>query len=64
MAKKNNLSIEKRASVVTLSKENYSGRAIAKKLKISLCGVQEILKKHKENGCVRNRPRSGRPLTN
>ncbi len=25
MAKKNNLSIEKRASVVTLSKENYSG---------------------------------------
>jgi len=63
MAKKNNLSIEKRASVVTLSKENYSGRAIAKKLKISLCGVQEILKKHKENGCVRDRPRSGRPLS-
>ena len=33
MAKRRNLSIELRASVVTLNKENYSCRAIAKKLK-------------------------------
>jgi len=59
MAKKKNLCIEQRASVVTKSKENYSGRATARKLKISLCAVQGILKKDKENGSVIDRTRSG-----
>ena len=53
--------MEERAAVVTLSKEWYSGRAIASKLKISLCAVQEIIKKAKETGTVKDRPRSGRP---
>ena len=61
MAKRKNLSIELRASVVTLNKENYSCRAIAKKLKVSYCAVHEILKKVKETGSVRYRERSGRP---
>lgn len=37
MAKKKNLSIEQRAAVVTLSKEEYSGRAIAKAENQSVC---------------------------
>ena len=47
--------------MVTLSKEDYSGHAIARKLKISLCAVQKILKKVQETGTVKDRPRSGRP---
>ena len=34
--------------MLTLNKENYSGRDRAKKLKMSLCSVQVILKKDKE----------------
>ena len=61
MAKKRNLSIEQRASVVTLSKEGYSGGAIsARKLKISVCGVQAILRKALTTGMVKDRDRSGR----
>ena len=47
--------------MVTLSKEGYSGRAIAKKLQISVCAVQGILKKARETGAVKDRKRSGRP---
>ena len=61
MPKRRNLSIEERAAVVTLSKEKYTGRAIARRLKISLCAVQKILKKVCETGTVKDRPRSGRP---
>ena len=61
MAKKKNLSSEQRAAVVTLSTEQYSGCAMAKKLKISLCAVQEIFKKAQETGTIRDRERSGRP---
>ena len=35
--------------MVTLNKENYSGRDRAKKLKMCLCSVQVILKKDKES---------------
>jgi len=63
VAKKKNLSIEQGASIVTLSKVNYSGQAIIRKLKISLGAVQGILKKNKENGSVIDKPRSGRPLS-
>ena len=61
MAKRRNLSIEVRASVVTLDNEGYSGREIAKKLRISRRAVQEILKKQRETDCVADRPRTGRP---
>ena len=40
--------------MVTLSKEGYSGRAIAKKLQISVCAVQGILKKARETGAVKD----------
>ena len=56
-----NLSIEQRASVVILSKEGYSGRAIARKFKISVCGVQAILRMALTTGTVEDRDRSGRP---
>ena len=36
-------------------------RAIAARLKVSLCAVQNILKKKEETGSVRDKPRSGRP---
>ena len=45
MAKKRNLTVKERAEVVTLEKEGYRQRAIARKQKISLFAVQEILKK-------------------
>ena len=61
MAKKKNLSLEQRAAVVTLSGEGYSGRAIARKLKISVHGVQAILQKSAETGTVKDRSRSGHP---
>ena len=46
--------------MVTLSGEGYFQRGIAKKLKISLCAVQNILKKKEETGKVADRQRSGR----
>ena len=49
--------------MVTLSEEGYSGRAIARKQKISLCAVQEIIKKARETGSVNDRPRCGRPAS-
>ena len=61
MPKKINLSVEERSAVVTLSGEGYSQRGIPKKLKISLCAVQNILKKKEETGKVADRQRSGRP---
>ena len=42
------------------SKEGYSGCAIATKLKISVCGVQAILRKALTTGTVKDRDRSGR----
>ena len=61
MAKRKNLSLEQRASVVTLSGEGYSGHAIARNLTISVHGVQAILKKAAEAGNVKDRKGSGRP---
>ena len=61
MPKKRNLNVEARSAMVTLSGEGYSQRGIAKKLKISLCAVQNILKKKEETGKVADRQRSGRP---
>lgn len=47
--------------MVALSEEGYSARAIAKKKNISVCAVQEILKKNLETGSVGDKPRTGRP---
>ncbi len=56
MPKKRNLSVEVRSSVVTLSEEGYSQRALAARQKVSLCAVQNILTKKKETGSVRDKP--------
>ncbi len=61
MPKRRNLSVEVRSSVVTLSEEGYFQLAIAARLKVSLCAVQNILTKKEETGSVRDKPRSGRP---
>ena len=47
-------------SVVTVKKEGYSQRAIARKQKISLCAVQ-ILKKKRKTGTVKDKVKTGRP---
>ena len=60
MSKKRNLTVEERAPVVTLEKEGYSKRAIARKHKISRSAVLEILKKAKETSTVKDRTRTGR----
>ena len=56
---KKNLTEEERPAVVTLEKERYRQRAIARKQKISVCAVQEILKKKEETGTVKGRVRTG-----
>ena len=61
MPKKRNLMVDEKAAVVTLEKEGYSKRAIDRNRKIRLCAVQEILKKAKETGTVKDRTRTGRP---
>ena len=61
MPKTRNLSIQERAQVVTLSEEGYSLRAIARKLLISICAVQGIIRKVMETGSVKDRSRSGSP---
>ena len=52
MAKKNNLSIEESAKVGVLVQEDYSMNEVARKIKLSRCCVQEIMKKQKETGTV------------
>ena len=61
MAKRKNLSIEERARVVVLVQEGHSMNEVARRMKISRCCVQEIVKKEKETGSVVDRHRSGRP---
>ena len=61
MGKKRNLTVEERAAVVTLKKEGYVQRAIARKQKISLWAVQEILKKKRETDTMKDRVKTGRP---
>ena len=51
MAKRKNLTLE--------HGEGYSGHAIARKLKISVHGVQAILNKAAETGNVKDKKRSG-----
>ena len=51
MSQRKNLAINQRAAVVTLSKELYSGHAIARNFKVIVCAVQKnkiILKRLKE----------------
>ena len=61
MAKKKNLHIEEHAKVVVLLQEGYSMNEVARKIKLSRCCVQEIMKEQKETGTLVDRQRSGRP---
>lgn len=54
---------EQRKLVIERSKEGISQRDIAKLLKISRCGIQNILKKYEIFGNIEDRPKIGRPQT-
>lgn len=55
------ISIYSRTRVVELIESGLSQRQVAKELKISRCGVQEVLKKYKKEGKVEDMQRTGRP---
>lgn len=61
MAKRKELSAETRSAVITLHKENYSLRQIAKKLKLTYRAVQGTVKRYKTTGTTQSGKRSGRP---
>ena len=60
MARKREISLQLRQSILVLRNEGYSMRVIAKKLKISY-GVYYSLQRTAQTGSDQNRKRSGRP---
>lgn len=61
MAKRTQLSREKREAVVTLRKEGQTLRQIAKTLQVSVSAVAKTIKRVEETGTHEDRARSGRP---
>ncbi len=61
IGKKQSLSKEKRAQIVTLSSLKFSVRQIEKKLKASKTAVSNAIVKYQNEGIVKDRKRSGRP---
>ena len=61
MAKKKQLTLETRQSIVVLRNEGYKLEDIAKKLGISLKGVHYTLTRHGDTGSIKDKHRSGRP---
>ena len=61
-ARKKELSLEQRAQIDILNAEGYTQQSIAKKLKISRCGVQYALQLKAKTGPNEDRKRSGRPM--
>lgn len=61
MPKTCEIPLETRSEIVTLHKESYTVRNIAKKTGVSIGGVYYIIKKWRESGNMRNEKRSGRP---
>lgn len=61
MAKKGEISIEKRAQIIILQKTGKSYREIAKLLKVSKSSVHDAIKRYRETGKNTNRERPGRP---
>ena len=57
MARKKQLSKEKRVAIITLRNEGQSVQKIGKTLKVSPSAVAKTIKRYKETG----RPRKGRP---
>ncbi|MDF4304952.1 helix-turn-helix domain-containing protein, partial [Vibrio parahaemolyticus] len=60
MARKPQLSKEKRIEIQVLKKEGYSTRQIAQKVKVSQSGVAKALKRYEETGSHEDRFCSGR----
>ena len=52
MPKTRNLTVETRSLVATVRGEGYSMRKIAKKLNVSLCAVQNIVRKKRRKQAV------------
>lgn len=61
MARKKQLSKEKRVAIITLRTEGQSVRKIGKTLKVSPSAVAKTIKRYKETGSHEDRPRKGRP---
>ena len=61
MARKKQLSKEKRVAIITLRNEGQSVRKIGKTLKVSPSAVTKTIKRYKETGSHADRPRKGRP---
>ncbi|CAJ0968019.1 unnamed protein product [Ranitomeya imitator] len=61
MARKKQLSKEKRVAIITLRNEGQSVRIIGKTLKVSPSAVAKTIKRYKETGSHEDRPREGRP---
>ncbi|KAI5086166.1 hypothetical protein C0J45_24088, partial [Silurus meridionalis] len=61
MARKKQLSTEKRVAIITLRNEGQSVRKIGKTLKVSPSAVTKTIKRYKETGSHADRPRKGRP---
>lgn len=61
MAKKRQLTVEDRQTIVDLKREGLSCREIAKKVQVSVNAVSYTVKRHSETGGNWDRNRSGRP---
>lgn len=61
MARKRQLTIEERQTIITLKNVGLSYREIAKKVKVSVSTVFFTVKRHSETGGNSDRKRSGRP---
>ncbi|XP_073528959.1 uncharacterized protein [Phyllobates terribilis] len=61
MARKKQLSTEKRVAIITLRNEGQSVQKIGKTLKVSPRAVAKTIKRYKETGSHEDRPRKGRP---
>lgn len=61
MARKKQLTIEERQTIITLKNVGLSYREIAKKVKVSVSTVFFTIKRHSETGGNSDRKRSGRP---
>lgn len=60
MGKRKELSSETRNSIIILREEGYKLKEIAKRLKVSIGGVQRALSRHAQTGSNATLPRSGR----
>lgn len=61
MARRKQISVEKRAQIIILQKTGKNYREIAKILKISVGSVHKAIKRYRETGKNTNRKGSGRP---